>query len=216
MPLYFLLLDADPFRRRITPALAASRRQRSFEPCRDLCTDLLPAVEAFRQRYHMGPDEALLSQVLHGLPYDVDFWRSLAGEVLLYSAAEVPDFQTAPETLCCLLAPERYREGDVPRGRFAPIQQAHFGARDLVFGSAFFRPDHAGWNDAADVLRLAKYLTEVDPDRWQPNDLLALPEVGDAEEAAEELLFARERFVPLREMYQRAAGAGQIVVCEML
>jgi hypothetical protein len=215
MPLYFLLLDADRFHERIVPALAASRRQRNFAPCRDLCTELLPAVEAFRQRYHLGPDEALVSQVLRGLPFDVDFWRSLAGEVLLYSAAEVPEFQTAPDTLCCLLAPERYREGDVVRERLAPIQQAHFGTRDLVFGSAFYRPDDAGWNDRADVTRLAEYLSAVDPERWQPADLLTLPEVADADEAAEELLFARERFVPLREMYERAVAAGHLVICEM-
>jgi hypothetical protein len=216
MPLYFLLLDADRFHQQIVPALAASRRQRSFAPCRNLCAELLPAVETFRQRYHLGSDESLVSQVLHGLPFDVDFWRSLVGEVLLYSAAEVPEFQTAPETLCCLLAPERYREGDVPRERFAPIQQAHFGTRDLTLGGAFYRPEHAGWNDGADVIRLAEYLTAVDPNGWQPAALLVLPEVPDEEEAAEELLFARERFAPLREMYQRAAGAGQIVICENL
>jgi hypothetical protein len=216
MPLYFLLLDADRFHKRVVPALAASRRQRSFGPCRDLCAELLPAVEAFRQRYHLGSDESLLSQVLHGLPFDVAFWRSLVGEVLLYSAAEVPEYQTAPETLCCLLAPERYCEGDVPRERFAPIQQAHFGTRDLTLGGAFYRPEHAGWNDRADVLRLAEYFMAVDPNGWQPAALLVLPEVPDEEEAAEELLFACERFAPLREMYQRAAGAGQIVICENL
>jgi hypothetical protein len=216
MPLYFLLLDADRFHHRIVPALAASRRQRSFEPCRELCTDLLPAVETFRQRYHLGPDESLLSQVLHGLPFNVAFWRSLVGEVLLYGAAEVPELQTAPDTLFCLLAPERYREGELVRERLAPIQQAHFGARDLTFGGAFYRPEHAGWNDKADVIRLAAYLTAVDTEPWQTADLLALPEVADAEEAAEELLFARQRFVPLRDMYQRAAGAGQIVICEVL
>jgi hypothetical protein len=216
MPLYFLLIDGDHFHQRIAPALAASRRQRSFEPCRDLCNELLPAVEIFRQRYHLGPDESLLTQVLHGLSFNVDFWRSLVGEVLLYSAAEVPEFQTAPDTLCCLLAPERYQAGDVARERFAPIQQAHFGARDLIFRGAFYRPEHAGWNASDDITRLAKYLTAIDTERWQPDDLLGLPEVADAEEAAEELLFARERFVPLREMYQRAAEASQVVICEML
>jgi hypothetical protein len=216
MPLYFLLLDADRFHRQIVPALAGSRRQRSFVPCRDLCTELLPAVEIFRQRYHLGPEESLVCQALHGLPFDVDIWRALVGEVFLYSAAEVPEFQTAPTTLCCLLAPENYHEGDVPRECLAPIQQAHFGTRDLVFGGAFYRPEHTGWNDKADVIRLAEYLTSVEPDSWRSENLLALPEVSDTEEASEELVFARERFVPLREMYQRAAGAGYLVVCEHL
>src|SRR5262249_9087900 len=140
----------------------------------------------------------------------------LVGEVLLYSAAEVPELQTVPDTLCCLLAPERYQEGEVPRERFAAIQQAHFGTRDLVLGGAYYRPEQAGWNDRADVLRLADYLAAVDPDRWRSPELLALPDVPDLEEAEEELLLARERFALLREMYQRAALAGQIVICEML
>jgi len=216
MPLYFLLLNAERFHKRIVPALAASRQQRNFEPCRELCTELLPAVDTFRQRYHLGPDESLPSQVLHGLPFNVAFWRSLVGEVLLYSAAEAPEFQTAPDTLCSLLAPERYREGDVPRERFAPIQQAHFGTRDLTFGGAFYRPEHAGWNNTADVLRLAEYFQAVNPERWQPAQVLALPEVADEEEAAEELLFARERLAPLREMYQRAAAGGHVVISELL
>jgi hypothetical protein len=216
MPLYFLLLDADRFHRQIVPALSGSRRQRSFVPCRDLCAEFLPAVEIFRQRYHLGPEDSLVSQALNGLPFDVDIWRALVGEVLLYSAAEVPEFQTAPTTLCCLLAPERYREGDVPRERFAPVQQAHFGTRDLVLGGAFYRPEHAGWNDTADVIRLADYLQTVDPGSWQPSQILALPDVADEEEAAEEILFARERFAPLREMYQRAVSAGHVVVCELL
>jgi hypothetical protein len=216
MPLYFLMLDADRFHSRLVPALSASRRQRSFQACRALCAELLPAVETFRQRYRLGPEETLLSQVLNGLPFDVSFWRSLVGEVLLFSAAEMPELQTVPQTLCCLLAPERYREGNVPREHFAPIQQAHFGTRDLTFAGAFYRPESAGWNDEPDVVRLAEYLTSVDPASWQPAALLSLPEVPDVEEAAEELLFARERLAALREMYQRAAGARQIILCETL
>jgi len=216
MPLYFLLLDADRFYQGIAPALAASRRQRSFEPCQNLCTELLPAVETFRQRYHLGPEESLLSQVVQGLPFNSVFWRSLLGEVLLYSAADVPEFQTAPDTFCCLLAPERYREEHVPRERFAPIQQIHFGTRDLNFGGGYYRPEHAGWNDSDDVTRLAQYLRAVDPDSWQPAALLAMPDVADEEEATEELLFARERWTPLVEMYQGAAAVGHLVVCERL
>src|SRR4051794_1842239 len=127
MPLYFLLLDAPLFHDAIRPALAAAWRQRTFEPCRPLAAQLEPAVRAFTERYHLGTEEPLLAQVRRSLPFDRHYWTLLAGEVLLYAAAEVPEIQVAPETLCCLLAPAQYRQGDVPRERFAPIQQAHYG-----------------------------------------------------------------------------------------
>src|SRR5205814_5459070 len=94
MGLYFLLLDGRLFREAIRPALAAAWRQRSFEPCRSLAAQLEPAVRAFTTRYHLGTDEPLLAQVPRGLPFDRHFWTLLAGEVLLYAAAEAPDIQT--------------------------------------------------------------------------------------------------------------------------
>ena len=39
---YFLLLDGALFAERMRPALAASWRRRSFEPCREFCAALLP------------------------------------------------------------------------------------------------------------------------------------------------------------------------------
>src|SRR5262245_17315664 len=127
MSIFFQVLDADVFHRQFRPALTAAWQQRNFEPCRPLCSSLMPAVERFAQGFHINPDETLLSQVTHGLPFDRDFWRLLVGEILLYRAAELPELETIPDTLCCLLAPDRYREGLVPRERFAPIQQVHFG-----------------------------------------------------------------------------------------
>src|SRR5271167_3067506 len=112
MPLYFLLLDHAAFHQRLRPALAASWRQRSFEPCRPICAELLPAALAFAERYHTGRDGLLLAQVADGLP----------------------EMQTAPDSLGALLAPDRVDQEACPRDRFAPIQQAHYGARDLVFG----------------------------------------------------------------------------------
>jgi hypothetical protein len=216
MPLYFLLLDGRLFHQAIRPALAAAWRRRSFEPCRPLAARLEPAVRAFVERYHLGAEEPLLTQVARGLSFDRHFWTLLAGEALLYGAAEVPEFQTAPETLCCLLAPEQFREGEVPRERFAPIQQAHFGSRDLDFGGKLYRPEYAGYNDTADVARLAAYLGGVDPGRWSPADLTLLPGLADDEERAEELEFARDWFPALRDLYRRAEAQGQIVVCELL
>src|SRR5262249_9154877 len=145
MPLYILLHDAGPFHQMIRPALAGAWRRRSFEPCRPLCAALTPTALTFAERYHTGRDEPLLAQVAREVvPFDRDFWRLLAGEVLLYGAASVPELLTAPDTLGHLLAPGQ---------EDSPIRQAHFGARDLIFGGGFYRPDAAGWNDADDVAR---------------------------------------------------------------
>jgi hypothetical protein len=216
MPLYFLLLDANRFHQQLRPALAASWRVRSFEPCCALCVALLPAVHKFAERYHSTPEDTLVARVATGLSCDRDFWRSLAGEVLWYSAGDIPEFQTNPESLCCLLAPEQYRQGDVPREHFAPIQQVHFGARDLVFGGGYYRPEHAGYNDREDVTRLADYLAAVDPARWTAADLQQLRGMTDEEERAEELDFVREWFPSLQELYRSAAEQAQMVVCEVL
>jgi hypothetical protein len=215
MPLYFLLLDADAFHGRIRPALAASWRGHTFEPCRPLCASLRPAADAFARRYHLGADEPLLAEVARGLPFDRDLWRHLAGEILWYSAADIPEFETAPDTLCCLLAPERDRARAPGREHFAPVEQIHYGARDLAFGGGFYRPDRAGYNDRPDVARLAAYLDALDPGRWAPEALAPLEGVPEADRA-EELEYAREWFPSLRDLYRGARSGRQVVVCELL
>jgi hypothetical protein len=215
MPLYFLLLDAADFERRVRPALAASWLGRSFEPCRPLCEGLTPAALAFRDRYHTGPDEPLICQVARGLSFDRDRWRLLVGEVLFTCAAEIPEFQTAPETLACLVGVNGPGEGPVPREMSPPIWQAHHGSHDLVLGR-FYRPEHAGFNNAEDVRRLAGYLAGIDPDRWRADDLRALPEMDEEEDRQDELAFARQCLVALREMYDPAARRGQVIVCEVI
>jgi hypothetical protein len=216
MPLYFLVHDAEQFHHSIRPALAAGWQQRSFAPCRPLCGSLVAAARDFAERFHVAPEEALLFQVAQGLPFDRNYWRLLVGEVMLYGAADVPEFPTAPDSLCCLLAAEHYREQRTTREQFAAIQRAHFGARDLVLGSAFYRPEHAGYNDSPDVAGLAEYLRAVGPEQWSVAGLRDWREASDDEERAEELEFARECFATLREFYQRTAAAGQLIVCELL
>src|SRR5437763_2978441 len=119
---YFLVLDAAAFEGRVRPALAESWRRRSFDPCRGLCADLLPAARAYARRYHTGTEPSLVERVVGGLPFDRAFWRALAGEVLLFSAADIPEFQTCPDTLCCLLAPSHCNIDVQERMRLAPIQ----------------------------------------------------------------------------------------------
>jgi hypothetical protein len=211
-----MVLDAELFFGRMSPALAASWRTRSFEPCRALCSELAPAVRAFAAVFHTGPEEPLVYSVLKGLPFDRHFWQLLAGEFLLYGATEIPDIQTAPETLCCLLAPKDYRQAPVARTRFAPIQQAHFGSRELLFGTRGYRPEHACYNDVDDVARISEYLAAQTPERWTVADLAELRDVVDEEERREELEFAREWFPVLCELYQRAMARRQLIVCESL
>jgi hypothetical protein len=211
---YFLLLDADHFENQVRPALTASRRQRSFEPCRALCAALLPAARAYAERYHTGSDEPLLSLVVEELPFDRDYWRHLVGEVLLFSAVEIPEFQVCEDTLCCLLAPAHYRVGVTDREHLAPIQQAHRGTRDLTFGAAVYRPEHAGYNNRDDVARLAEYLAGVRPESWTVADLADLRDAETEEDRADELEFAREWFPALSDLFQRARGQGQVIVYE--
>lgn len=204
---YFLVLDAALFEQEMRPALADAWRLRSFTPCRAFCSALLPRVVEFSARYHTGEEEPLTAQVASGLPFHRDFWRALVGELLFYAAADIPEIQTCPETLACLLARDH--------GETA-VRQAHFGSRDLTFGPAVYRPDHCGYNNADDVHRLADFLTAVDPGRWRADDLAALADLAGEEERQEELDFARCWFPPLVELYRGAAEKNRLLIHEFL
>jgi hypothetical protein len=196
--LYFLVHDAAVFRDRIAPALATSWRQRAFGPLRSLAADLAPTFAAFADRYRLTADEQpLLARLTPDQPFDRRLWRHLAGEVLLYAAADAPAVQTDPETLTALVAADQ-RE---------TIRQAHAGSRDLDFDGISYRPGHAGWNDSADVARLAAEFAAIDPAAWVPISL-----TGD--DPAEELAFASAAFASLREIYDRARDCNQVVICE--
>jgi hypothetical protein len=214
VPLYFLLFDAQVFHEQIVPPLAAAWRQRSIAPCVPLAKRLLPAIDALRSEYFAGPEALLLTRVPDGLAFERRYWRQLAGEVLVAAAAEMPEIQTVPETLYCLLEGGT-RPIDRVRERFIPIEQIHFGSRDVAIGDAVYRPDCAGLNDLADVRRLAGYLPSIEPATWKLEDLAALSEIAE-EDRQEELDFAREWFEPLRELYRRAAEQEQVIICEQI
>ena len=173
MGLYFYLLDHRTFHESIRPALAATGR---FSPLHRVgrCVQNLPrAAHAFQQQFHVSEQDLLTPQIATGLRFDRDFWRLLVGEILLVAASEVPEMQTAAESLCCLL-PLRCRIrrcGPPPRGA---DWQAHFGSRDLAFGAAIYRPEPVGWNDADDVARLAAYLAEIDTRPGNPSSYCRL------------------------------------------
>jgi hypothetical protein len=160
------------------------------------------------------PQDALLRAIAAGLPFDRAFWHGLIGECLVHGAKVMPRLPTAPASLCCLLAPDRYAQPSTSRRHYAPIQQAHFGTRDLRFGAGYYRPDHAGLNHQGDVLRLASYLEAVDPAVWQTKDLAPLADCVGDEERAEELAFVRDWWPGLVELYQTARAQSLVVVCE--
>lgn len=209
---YLILLDRAIFEGSARPALAASHRARSFAPCRELCRDLLPAARDYARRYRLGTDEPLLARIADGLGWDRTLWPFVVSEVLLYSAAEIPELQTCLETLGCLLHAVIQDPSEFPRSRLAPIQQAHVGSRELTFGAAVYRPEHAGYNNAADVARLADVLTAVRPERWTEGDLADLA----PEDRAEELAFAREWFPVLAEQFTRSRERGWVIVHECI
>lgn len=189
------------------PALADAWRLRSFAPCRIFCSSLLPRVADFGARYHTGEGETLTAQVADGLPFQRDFWRALVGELLFYAAADIPEIETCPDTLACLLGP----------GPGATVvRQAHCGTRDLTFGAAVYRPDRCGCNNLDDVRRLADALAAVDPSVWQPSDLMPLTDLADEEDRQEELAFARYWFPSLCDLYQRAVAENRLIVHEVL
>jgi hypothetical protein len=211
---YFLVLEGNFFERAVRPPLATAWRQRSFGPCRDLCAELLPSARAYAERYHTGSDEPLLAKVAGGLPFDRTYWRSLIGEVLLFTAVEIPELQTCADTLCRLLAPAAC-DLALPREELPPIRQAHEGSRDFTFGAAVYRPEYAGYNNAADVARLADYLGGLDPARWTVADF-GPREDEDTDDLADELDFAREWFPVLAALYRRCQKSGRVIVHESI
>ena len=157
-----------------------------------------PTLAAFSDQFHLTADEQpLLAQLCADRPFDRRLWRHVAGELLLYGAAEAPAVQTAGKSLTALVSPDQ-REA---------IRQAHAGSRDLDFDGVPYRTGHAGWNDGAAVGRLAGELAQIDPTAW---DLAKLSD----DDPAEELAFARECFNHLRSVYEQAQFHGQVVVCE--
>jgi hypothetical protein len=210
---YFLVLDQVFFRTGIRPALARSWQERRFAPLLPLVRTLIPAALDYTRRYHTGPEEPLLCQVVRGLTFDRAIWRALAGEVLLFAAVEMPEFPTDLDSLVYLLSgtpgqPERDQCEQLP-----PIQQALRGSRDLVFGTAVYRPLHAGWNDSADVERLSRYLDSVQPESWRPEDLAGRADLEEADRE-DELEFSREWFPSLAGLYRAAREQNRVIVIE--
>src|SRR5438270_13210718 len=115
---YFLVHDADRFDHELRPALAEAWRQRRFGPCLGLCRESLAAARDYAQRYHIHLDETVLAHV-EQLSFDRTLWRTLAGELLLFTARDVPELPIPAGTLACLLSPDHLPARPADRAAFA-------------------------------------------------------------------------------------------------
>jgi hypothetical protein len=193
----FMLHDGRFFHERLSPTLAASFRSRSFVPLAELVQDLEPTIEAFGRQYHLTTAERPLVLECADKAFDRRLWRHFAVELLLYAAAETPEFPTAPDLL----------------GRFMPpelVERLHQGSRELTFAGVPYRPETAGLHDVSDVAELTAELAAIDPSAWNLDALSDLQE----DERDEELAFARQCFEQLRTMMERAQEQGRVIVCE--
>jgi hypothetical protein len=211
---YFLVHDRNILEQQLRPALAAAWRQRSFAPCLAVCREWKGAANDYARRYHVNPDGILLFEVEQALTFDRGSWRSLAGELLLFGACEVPEIPRHVDTLLPMFA--LASDEDVPRPQRSAIHQSLFGSRDLVFGPAVYRPEHSGYNDAGDVVRLADYLTSIRPENWTAADFPSIAGLPDEEDRAFEIDFAREWLAVLAALYRRSSEKGRVIVLENL
>jgi hypothetical protein len=208
---YLLIHDADRFERKLKPAFADSWSKRSFDPCQALCQQAIPAARLYASRYQTDGEASLPILVARGLAFDRACWRALVGELLLYLALEIPELPTHTEGFCHILGPSSGLAEQ--RESWPPIRQVLEGSRDLTFGSAVYRPLHAGYNTAGDVARLAAYLASVQPASWQTTDLIGLADLEEADRE-DELEFLREWFPVLAQVYHQAAECGRIIILE--
>jgi hypothetical protein len=208
---YFLVHDRSVFEESLRPVLAAAWRQRSFAPCLAVCRDWMAAAHDYVRRYHVNPEGIVLFQMEQGLLFDRGLWRTLAGELILFAAREVPEIPRNVDTLLALLAPSVSEE--IPRTERPAIDQALHGSRDVAFGPVLYRPQYAGYNDADDVLRLADYLASIRTEEWTTTNLPALAGLVN-EERADEIAFADEWLAVLAGLYRRSAEAGRVIVLE--
>ncbi len=202
---YFMAIPREWFHQRLCGSLRACWLKRSFGPAIEICRELTPSAQNFVQRGDEGESPPLTLLIARGLAFDPDRWRVLAGELMLFGSAELPELETPLESSAAVLGLE------MPcfRGDFTPIQQAILGSRDLWFG-ACYRPDHAGWNDLDHIARLHSWLDAIEPESWSCAGLTHLP----ANDRDDELVFLHEWFPALRDLYRRCAQNRWVLVSE--
>jgi hypothetical protein len=203
---YFYTISANRFHEEVQPALAASWASKSFIPAQILCRNLSLDTRKLWPHVNDSAGEPLVQRVAEGMAFRPDVWKLLVAEVLLYSAVELPELETPILSLSAVFGQVLVDK----RTDFGPLQQAIQGSQDLIFGSGYYRPEHAGWNDHNDVARLATWLNSIQPSSWSLELLCEVP----GAEREEELAYIREWFPELTAAYNRAATTDLIVVCE--
>lgn len=181
---------------------------KSFDPCRPLAQQLAPAVLAFWRRYLFDDSASMIGQVAAGRPFDRDVWRLLVGEILLHGADELPQIGGDIDALLCQIP----LDGELSvsdRSKLGPIGQAICGSRDLLFGLTCYQPERTGWNDVADVGRLALVLKSA----AAADSPIADHGSQDQQENAD---CARDAMSELAEMYERAMQKRQVVICDRI
>jgi|HubBroStandDraft_4_1064222.scaffolds.fasta_scaffold270497_2 hypothetical protein len=200
---YFMVLPGDWYRQLLVPALQECWLRRNFLPAEAICRELSAVAREFVQ--NDASELPVSLQVVSGLQFRPEYWKLLVGELLLFGAAELPELETPLRSYAAVM----HQHLSDSRYSFQPIQQAVQGSRDIRFGT-YYRPEHAGWNDETDVLRLATQLAAIDPTKWVSDDLAG----EGVEDRDDELAFLREWFPRLTETYQRAADLNRVIVCE--
>src|SRR5262245_17995157 len=202
---YFMAIPADWFHTRLSGSLRMCWRLRSFAPAVEICRELAISARRFIQREAGSEMPPLTLLVPEGLTFAPDRWRTLSGELMLFGAAELPELETPLESYSAVMGLE------MPcfRADFTPIQQAILGGRDLQFGG-YYRPDHAGWNDLADIARLHSWFAAIDMEKWTSAGLTHVP----MEDRDDELAFLREWFPALRAMCCRCHDRELVLASE--
>lgn len=212
---YIFVHQRTLFEQHLRPALAEAWALRSFTPCLRINEIVTPLAMEYARRYHVTPD-CLLSLRLGGeLAFDRSVWRALVGELLTVTAHEIPEFAASLEPLALLLSPGSSGARQFDRASAPPIRQALHGSRDLTMGRVAYRPEHAGFNDAGDVARIADYLASIDSAALSVPDGQSAPGMSDGGQD-EELLDAGEALAFLRDLYYRSRDGDRVVIVECL
>ena len=194
---YLLVHDRlrfDTFR----DVLASAWRRRSFLDCAPHRETWRAAAAQYARAYHVDPRELFLLDFAPTTAFSAGSWRTLVGELLVVTADEMPELPGHLESLTHLL----------------PVPLAtHMleGYGDLTFGLATYRPGHARFNSIDDNRRILAELLAIDPSTWRPEML-----GSDEMDAADELLFAREWFEVIMDLYQRVVRDDRVLVFETI
>lgn len=197
---YLLVHDGAGFER-LRPVLALAYARRAFLGWEAHLGAWQAAALRYARAYHIDPGEIFLLGVGPRTHFSPAAWRTLVGEILVVTAEEMPELPGHLGSLSRLLP--------------APLaRQALQGCADLTFGLATYRPGLAAYNTADANGRLLGELRAIDPTRWTESMLVS--DERDAEDAREELLYARDWFAVVVDLYARVVRDERIIVFEDL